>query len=223
MSNSKIYYDRLFPYIDRDRLNKLMIDKASISYITTPSAAKQICKIIRYCFNKHNVKTNSIVDCTGCVGGDTIAFASVFDEVISVEVDPVRCVMLENNINTYGFKNVKVYNEDCLKLLKDIEYSQAVYFDPPWGGSEYKIRDKLRLFINNDSIEKITVDLICRRYTKKPPKFIIFKLPKNYDIQYFFKQVRIKEELDIYLYRLKKINLIVVINKYNDNENVIIE
>jgi len=224
MSNdSTIYRDRLFPYIERSKLNKLMISKETISYITTPNTAKQICNIIRNYFKKYNVHMDSIIDCTACVGGDTIALANVFSEVVSIEIVLDRYIMLQNNVNVYKLKNVKVYNADCIELLKQIEYAQAIYFDPPWGGSEYKSTDNLRLFIGNESIEKIAVDLIYRRYTKKPPRFIIFKLPKNYDIHHFFTAVTKKDEIDIYLHRLKKINIIVVVNKYVDNEYVIIE
>jgi 16S rRNA G966 N2-methylase RsmD len=222
-NNNTIYIDRLFPYIEKSKLSKLMINKEIISYITTPATAKQICNIIRNYFKKYDVQMDSIIDCTACVGGDTIALANVFSEVVSIEIDPERYNMLQNNVNVYKLKNVKVYNADCIELLKHIEYSQAIYFDPPWGGSEYKSTNNLRLFIGHESIEKLTIDLIYRRYTQKPPRFIIFKLPKNYDIHYFFTTVTKKDEINIYLHRLKKINIIVVVNKYTDNEYVIIE
>lgn len=227
MSNSKddeiIFRDRLFPYIERSKLNKLMIDKETMSYITTPNTAKQICNIIRNYFKKYGVEMDSIIDCTACVGGDTIALANIFSEVVSVEIDKDRYNMLQNNINVYKLKNVTVYNADCIELLKQIEYTQAIYLDPPWGGSEYKSCDNLRLFIGDKSIENITTDLIHRRYTHKPPRFIILKLPQNYDIQHFFTSVTKKDEIEIYLHRLKKINVIVVVNKYVDNEYTIIE
>ena len=221
--NEKIFHDRLFPRLEKHKYNLLKIDTASISYITTPSTAKQICNIIKKYFNEHKIQMESIVDCTACVGGDTIALASIFNEVLSVEIETNTYNMLENNVHVYDLKNVKLFNDDCLQLLKRIEYVQAVYFDPPWGGSDYKSMNKLRLFIGSESIEKIAVDLMCRRYTKKPPKFMIFKLPKNYDIHYFFTNVTIKDEVSIYLHKLKKINVIIVMNHYIDNDVVLIE
>jgi hypothetical protein len=129
----------------------------------------------------------------------------------------------KNNVKVYRLNNVRLYNEDCLKLLSKIDYVQAVYFDPPWGGSDYKNHDNLHLTINNESIEKISIDLILRKYCKRPPRFIIFKLPKNYDLQYFFKTVSIKDEIKIYLHKLKKIDIIVIVNIYTDNEHIVIE
>ena len=221
--NEKIFYDRLFPRLEKQKYNLLKIDAASISYITTPSTAKQICAIIAKYFNESKIKMESIIDCTACVGGDTIALANIFNEVLSVEIEKSTYNMLENNVNIYNLKNVKLFNDDCLQLLKRIEYVQAVYFDPPWGGSEYKSMNKLRLFVGSENIEKIAVDLMCKKYTKKPPKFIIFKLPKNYDMRYFVANVTIKYEMIIYRHKLKKINVIVIINNYVDNDIVLIE
>jgi 16S rRNA G966 N2-methylase RsmD len=219
----KIYYDRLFPKIDKYKYKYLQIDQETISYITTPNTAKQILKIIINYFFKLNLNLDSIVDCTACVGGDSICLSSAFKNVYSVEIDKKRFDMLTNNINIYELKNITLINDDCLNALKNINYVQAMYFDPPWGGNSYHFHDNLRLTINNISIEQICIDLMNKKYTIKPPKFIIFKLPKNYDIHYFFKTVSYKEEIDIYLHKLEKMYLIVVINKYQDHEFIMIE
>jgi 16S rRNA G966 N2-methylase RsmD len=222
-TNEKIFKDRLFPRLEKHKYQYLQIDAPTMSYITTPHNAKLICKIIKQYFDKNNVKMESIVDATACVGGDTIALSKTFKEVLASEIDIKNFKMLENNVKVYRLNNVRLYNEDCLKLLSKIDYVQAVYFDPPWGGSDYKNHDNLHLTINNESIEKISIDLILRKYCKRPPRFIIFKLPKNYDLQYFFKTVSIKDEIKIYLHKLKKIDIIVIVNIYTDNEHIVIE
>jgi 16S rRNA G966 N2-methylase RsmD len=222
---NKIVYSRLFPKLDKEKYKLLKIDTESISYITTPNSAKQITQIIKSYFNKQKLTPNTIIDCTACVGGDSISFANTFNKVFSIEIDKNRYEMLINNINIYELSNISVFNCNCLEQLKKLSNSfiQVVYFDPPWGGSDYKISTNLRLSIGTESIEKITVDLITRKYLKKPPIFIIFKLPKNYDIHYFFIKVTIKKEIKIYLHELKKINIIIVENNYTDNDYIIIE
>ena len=70
----------------------------------------------------------------------------------------------------------------------------------------------MRLSIGSESIEKITLDLVNQEYMSIPPKFIIFKLPKNYDIHNFFIEVTINKNLKIYLHKLKKFNIIIVEN-----------
>jgi len=222
-NNKKIYYNKLFPKLKDNKYNKLQIDYNSISYITTPYYAKQILNVISKEFKKHNIPLNSIIDCTSGVGGDTISLASIFKTVIGVEIDKVRFDMLNNNINIYNLNNIITYNDSCLNILKNINFIQAIYIDPPWGGSTYKYYDKLRLTIDNNSIEQLIIDILQRKYLKIPPKFIILKLPKNYDIQYLFKVISFKEQIKIYLYKLKKINIIIIINDYIDNKYIIIE
>jgi len=213
MNNSnKIFYSRLFPNLDKNKYELLMIDNEAISYITTPNNTKQITQIIKTYFDKYELTLDSIVDCTACVGGDSIAFASVFNKVYSIEIDKNKYDMLVNNINVYELNNVNHFNNDCLEQLKKFDNIQAVYFDPPWGGSTYKYTSNLRLSIGSESIEKITLDLVNQEYMSIPPKFIIFKLPKNYDIHNFFIEVTINKNLKIYLHKLKKFNIIIVEN-----------
>ena len=196
LKNEKIYNERLFPKIEKHKYKSLQSDTETKTYITTPHAAKQIGNIIKKYFLKLDMKLESIVDCTACIGGDTLAFAKHFSKVYSVEIDRNRFNMLRNNVNVYELDNVELINNDCLEALRNIDKVQALYFDPPWGGSNYKNHTNLRLSINGESIEKITIDILSRRYIKKPPIFVIFKLPKNYDIQYFFKTVSYKDEIE---------------------------
>ena len=153
----------------------------------------------------------------------TIGFSQIFSSVYSIEIDKKRYEMLENNVNVYELLNVITINDDCLSFLKSINYVQAIYFDPPWGGKDYKNHINLRLTINDISIEQISIDLMNNKYTKKPPIFIIFKLPKNYDIHYFFKTVSYKEEIEIYLLKLEKMYILIILNKYYDHGICMIE
>mmetsp|Transcript_18115 Transcript_18115/g.39353 ORF Transcript_18115/g.39353 Transcript_18115/m.39353 type:complete len:248 (+) Transcript_18115:823-1566(+) len=42
---------------------------------------------------------SKITDCTACVGGNTLSFARAFRHVNAVELDPMRCAMLRNNLS----------------------------------------------------------------------------------------------------------------------------
>ena len=221
--NNKIYYNRLFPKLKNNKYNNLQIDQNSISYITTPFCAKQISNIIIKLFKINNLELNSIIDCTAGVGGDSISLSSIFKTVIGVEINKTRFDMLNNNINVYNLNNIITYNDNCLNILKKLNYIQAIYIDPPWGGSAYKCYEKIKLMIDNKPIEQIIIDIINRKYIKIPPKFIILKLPKNYDIQYLFKTISFKENIKIFFYKLKKINIIIIVNYYIDNKYIIID
>ena len=212
-----------FPKLYKNKFLNLKIDEETASYITPPYVSEQIMKILKLYFNRENIKMETIVDCTACVGGDTIGFSQIFSSVYSIEIDKKRYEMLENNVNVYELLNVITINDDCLSFLKSINYVQAIYFDPPWGGKDYKNHINLRLTINDISIAQISIDLMNNKYTKKPPIFIIFKLPKNYDIHYFFKTVSYKEEIEIYLHKLEKMYILIILNKYYDHGICMIE
>ena len=212
MEKKIIYYDKLFPIFDnKDVLNHTKIDKESVSYISSPIYAEKISKIIL-----NHTKTNKIIitDCTAGCGGDTISFLNKFKKVYSIEKNLIRFSYLLNNIKAYNFtRNSRVYCGNFLNIIKDITDHDVIYFDPPWGGKDYKKIRNLRLSINNNPLETIILDLI-NGITKKVPKFIILKLPNNYDLKYLYDNLN--QFTRIFMYNLKKMLVIVLeIKKLN--------
>jgi tRNA G10 N-methylase Trm11 len=190
-----------------------MIDRESISYITTPHNAITIGWIL---ISNLNPKTNpsdlTVFDATAGVGGDTIVFGQRFGKVIGCELDDNRFKMLENNVNVYELSNVKVVNEDCLNLIFQLNYLDIVYMDPPWGGKSYKNEDNLALSIGDKSIESIVVDLLDETKSKSAHclKEIVFKLPKNYDLKYMYDQTRTTARATtLLMYELEKMLILV--------------
>jgi len=108
-----------------------------------------------------------------------------------------------------NIKNVNIYNEDCTNILYTIDNQQVIFIDPPWGGRSYKDLDNLKLKINNQPIELLCNDLIDKNKTKSVPLLVVFKLPKNYDLNYFYRYINSNK---IYIHRLKKMIIIVVYN-----------
>lgn len=213
-TSRSIDYTKLFlePPHNKD-YKRLMIDRESISYITTPHNAIAIGWIIRSNLNNdippHEV---TIFDGTSGVGGDVIALGRVFGKVIGCELDEKRFKMLKNNVEVYNLNNTTVVNEDCLNLVFDLNYLDVVYMDPPWGGRSYKDEDSLRLHIGDRSIESIVVDLLDDTRSKSANKLkeIVFKLPKNYDLYYLYNSTRqAKRSTTILMYELEKMLIIV--------------
>ena len=207
-----IYYDKLFPRINNNNTDlSLQISKELISYITTPVNSKLICKILRGYLNRYKISNKVIMDCTACVGGDTLGFANIFEHVISIEIDKKIYDMLVNNIKVYNLSNIHCYNENCINILKKINYIPIIYFDPPWGGSEYKKYFNLRLKISNIPIEDITANLLGKRYCKIAPKMVIYKLPKNYDFEYLTESFSFYNKYSIFLHEFKKMVLAIIV------------
>ena len=201
---------KLFPYLQNmEHMKKLRIDKHSLSTISLRDIAEKITLIILK-HTKHNIKepisksNMTITDATAGVGGNTISFANYFKKVNAVELDFQRFCFLQNNINVYELNNVDVYNYDYTKLFNNLE-QDIVFIDPPWGGRNYKAYDLLRLGVSNMSLETLCDNIF--KYNKCT-KYIVLKLPYNYDLKY------IDEKIDkkTYVYDLEKMLILIIEN-----------
>jgi 16S rRNA G966 N2-methylase RsmD len=205
---------RLFPYLDdKDKAYKLMIDIDSIYYISVREYADKISQIIKFHIEDigFDSKNAIVTDGTAGVGGNTISFARNFRYVYSIEIDKLRSTYLENNIDVYDLKNIGIINNNCLSIIPNIPDQDIVYLDPPWGGKKYKEFELLTLSISDITIENICNKFMDVEFMKKTPAMIVLKLPKNYDIVHFYKSIDRSKQ--IYYYDLKKMIILVIINK----------
>jgi len=205
---------RLFPYLENKvNASKLLIDNESIHYISIREYAEKISEIIKLHLNTLKIPINNvtIVDATAGVGGNSISFSKNFKYVYAIELNKTRSEYLQNNINIYNCLNVKVINDNCLNLLYKMDKFDIIFLDPPWqyNNVSYKKYKNLKLSLDNESIEIICNKLMDYNFMKTIPKLIVLKLPKNYDIFYFYKHISNK---NIYYYDLKKMIILVIIN-----------
>ena len=77
------------------------------------------------------------------------------------------------------------------------------------GGKYYKNVNKLLLKISSVKLEEIINNLLNKSITKYPPKLIIIKIPKNYDLLYLHNKIKSN---DIFLYSLKKMYIVIIEN-----------
>lgn len=201
---------RLFPYIENiNKMNDLKIDHESVYYISLREDAEVITSLIKnaYTLNDDTIVENLyITDATAGVGGNTISFGKNFKYVNSIEIESTRFKYLKNNIDVYELTNVNVYNENCLDILDKL-YSDIIFFDPPWGGKDYKNIDNIRLTLSDKNIEDICLDVLH----KKLAKLIVIKLPLNYDINF------LKNKLINYTVLVEELDkMMIVIIKYHD-------
>ncbi len=192
---------RIFPYInDVSLINNLKIDNESLHYISVRIVSKQITNIIQY-----HINTNvTITDGTAGVGGNTLSFASVFNKVNAIEIHKTRYDDLVNNIQVYKYGNVKTYNNDFLKIYKDLK-QDVIFLDPPWGGADYKLLSSLHLTLSGRLLETICKDLIINKYCK----LIVIKIPFNFDLLFFYERL-VFVCSKMYIYQLKKMNVLVI-------------
>lgn len=223
----------IFPPLAKGDLSSVKIDDESIKYVTFYNSAQEITNIIMNnlddfpCPDSFAVAPGKwdslsllakmselvITEMTAGIGGNILNFANYFKYVNGIEIDPVRCAYLKSNIELYEFLNVNYYNDDSVKLLIDADniVQDIIFFDPPWGGKNYKTHVNLKLFFGykNESIENI-----CKSLLNRPRnKMIVLKLPNNYDFDYFVDELKAHR---VILYKLDRMTIVVVKNGFSN-------
>jgi 16S rRNA G966 N2-methylase RsmD len=206
-NNKRIVVEKLFPCPPNKNYNRLMIDNECVSFITTPINSELITTIIESLIPEHIPNSEiTILDGTACVGGDSISFGKIFGTVIASEIDKKRYEMLVNNLKVFELHNVVAINDDSLTLCKKLNFIDIMYFDPPWGGHGYKDFSNIRLSIGNTYIDDL-VNIILND-SRSNVKMIVFKLPKNYDLQQLYLATK-RNNVVMILYELNKMFIII--------------
>lgn len=149
----------------------MLISDDYVSLYTTNRQAFQILHILK----KHCSKNYTIVDATAGMGGNSIYFCKYFDYVYCIDSSRNTVIYLEHNLKQ--FDNKFIINDNCLDILKIIKYD-IIFFDPPWGGSDYKYKKAVNLYLNYIDIN----DIIESLYYYKNIKIIALKAPINFYI-----------------------------------------
>ncbi len=104
----------LFPLRQGIDLTKLKITKEGEYSITRRRDAERIRNVMISVLK--TPETMVITDATGCVGGDTIHFGFLFQQVFSIEKNIDNFLALENNIRVYDLKNTFLYCGDAVQM-----------------------------------------------------------------------------------------------------------
>jgi hypothetical protein len=163
---------KIFPPTENYEL--LSYDSEGLYSITLPNDADEISSLIINLLGKEI----TICDATAGIGGNTISFSKNFKNTISIELCKNRFKILENNVKVYDLLNVNLINDSCLNKL-NLECS-AYFFDPPWGGPDYKFKKNIRFKLGDLSLIEI-----IKKINLNSPKIVFFKLPNNYDLNEF--------------------------------------
>lgn len=175
---------------------KLKITNIGKYSITKPIHTSWIKSIIINFFKNKNLNTKNmnIIDCTACVGGDSISFSKYFKNVLSIEKNKIHYDILENNINNLEINNIELINNDFLDSIKNnikTKNYNILFLDPPWGGPNYKNLKNIDLFITNNNEEKINIKDIINSYYNRF-NYIILKSPTNLNLNekdYLYKNI----------------------------------
>jgi 16S rRNA G966 N2-methylase RsmD len=185
--------------------SKFVIVKESIYSSLMPHGAKQVADIIEAHFGgKSNI--NDILDATAHIGCDTINFCTRFGaRCISVEIniDAYEC-LVENKKTFTNVKRLDKYNVpytgvypiiytvhgNCIEFIRGFkQHMDFVYFDPPWGGYNYRRYDSIMLYLEYNRKRIPIYEVVNNVFKEGFTNTVIVKTPKNFDIYKFQKQL----------------------------------
>ena len=158
---------------NRSRLftrNDVKLTNEAMFSVSKPVHANLISLIIR----RENPNAKTITDGTANVGGNVISFCNFFDKVNAVEMNTENYNALVHNVKVYKFNNCNTVLGDYTKIYNTLE-EDVIFFDPPWGGVNYKKERFLDLRIG----EYRVIDFIVKLLKKNIPVYV--KLPFNFD------------------------------------------
>ena len=178
-----------FPHKKGIDMNKLETTNVSIYSMSNNKSSKLLVDIIKKYFDSNIIVTDS----TANIGSDTIMLALHFKNINAVELSDITCKMLQNNINVYKLKNVRVYCDSVNNIVNKLK-QDVVYVDPPWGGPEYKKHDRLKLYLDDLELS----DFFIKHASLA--KLFIFRVPFNYDFIHFFNKAK-ANSYEVYSYK----------------------
>lgn len=148
----------------------LLLDEY-VNIYTSSNHSRQIMYFLKKFTNSNDI----ITDATSGIGGNSIYFCKYYSFVFCIE--KLNCCISYLDLNLKCFDNKLIINDDCLDILKIIK-SDVIFFDPPWGGKNYKYINNINLYLNNIPINNIidSLYMYC--------KVIALKAPNNYKIKY---------------------------------------
>ncbi len=167
--------------IENDLIPQVQIDNEGLYSVTNGIIANETSEHIREEYQKHfHTVPTVITDAMACVGGNAISFAKHFSHVNVVEIDPFRSDMLQHNLQLAGvFEKTSCYaSTDYLTIMHTLQ-QDVIFFDPPWGGPEYKYKPSVDLYIGRQNIKDVISEIM--KESSPLAKMVVLKAPLNFN------------------------------------------
>lgn len=161
-----------FPTYKKVKRESLQITDEGKYSIIDEKVCLQIVNIIQQKLGKGPL---TITDANGGVGGASITFARFFN-VNCVELNLDHCAIIKHNAKIYDAK----INVVCGNYLEQDLKQDVTFFDPPWGGPQYKLKKKLDLYLNYPSGRKCYLHTLFKKALKNS-SLVVALIPHNCD------------------------------------------
>jgi predicted RNA methylase len=153
---------------------------------------------------------SEVIDCTAGVGGNTLSFSKVFKRVIAIELHPGRFRNLLENTHQLKHNNVVAFHSNMLRIITLAQFKKIriLFIDPPWGGTRYKYRKGVRLYISGIPLHDVVHRI--QRNTTCFPRLVAIKVPTNFVFDEFLSAIPVTVQL-LHNCRLPRMHLLVLI------------
>lgn len=193
--------EEIFPLMEGIDYKRLKLTTEGEYSVTRRRDADKILSIMERIVG--DLKTKTITDATGCVGGDTIQFGIRCRFVNSIELNEDNFKVLQNNVEVYDLENVTIHHGDSTKVFN--WKSDILFVDPPWGGPAYRDNQTLELYLSNRRLDEWLEEVLLKKIR---PNYIFLKLPSNYN----FNRLNFLSNIEyIKPYRIRNYILIAII------------
>lgn len=199
-NNCMIYrLNRFFPFYKNIDNTGFLITEEGLYSVSRPKEAEMISKKIKQALGE-STKELVVADMTANVGGNTLNFCKYFGHVYAFELQWLNYLILQNNIRVANFEEkCTIIHGDCLQFADKYKFD-VIFFDPPWGGVNYKEQTHVDLHLGDKSMVDIVIDILAKNLSK----LIAIKVPYNYNFKGF-------QEANIHYQTYKINNLLLVI------------
>ncbi len=157
--------------------------------LTRPVDARAIATEIVAAARKHRVYISEIVDATAGMGGDALTFLRYFRRVTAVEMKDDNFKLLQENTREQcgpiDQSRIRLLHDDYTKCFARFS-APIVYFDPPWGGPEYKTKASVSLSLSGMDISEVvrqTLRITIRGHHRR--RLVAVKVPNNFALAEF--------------------------------------
>lgn len=137
-------------------------------------------------------KEISFLDGTANCGADAINSVIISKNlqhpfrILAIELNFLNYQALKENITLFGCdSHIEPIQADVVEWLNNEGEKRSftcMYFDPPWGGKDYKMAEKVQLYLSGINIWKLCKEIMGRS-TDSKPKLIVVKGPSNWDME----------------------------------------
>ena len=145
----------------------------------------------------YDISNKTLTEASACIGGNSWSFANKVKNINLVEIDDNNFKALKHNMgvvfnkdlvnkepvnNTLEYmpgKNMSFFNDNYIKI-KDNIAGDIIFYDPPWGGLDYKNESQVG-YSYGDKFYTIE-DMAKKSFYKVPPELIVFRVPMSSNV-----------------------------------------